>query len=56
MSDDPIKTMLEARVVTAARRWYASTNEAALADAVSELEIYLKRLARLPEPEVEDEP
>lgn len=53
MSDDPIKTMLEARVVTAARRWYASTNEAALADAVSELETHLKRRAALPE--VEDE-
>ena len=36
---------LERRIIEAARRWYRSTNEAELADAVQEYEIELRRRA-----------
>ena len=50
MSADPEKVVLEARIVTAARRWYASTNEADLAEAVSEYERLLRKRAAVPLP------
>ena len=55
MNADPEKAVLEARIVTAARRWYASTNEAELAEAVSEYERLLRKRAAVPAPVAPDD-
>ncbi len=55
VSADPVKADLEAKIVAASRRWYASTNESELAGLVAEYERLLRKRAAVPMPTALDE-